>query len=131
MGRGSVYIMALLGAIICVIGSVVLKTYAELAIEKELEEEHTEKREFYLSIVDEEEFDKLRHYAVRDPEFIEALNSSGIDIDDIDSYYITSITGSYINLTLPDGNFVSIGELNDQFVWRVWREDEDKGEVEA
>lgn len=131
MGRGSVYIMALLGAIICVIGSVVLKTYAELAIEKELKEEQAEKREFYLSIADEEEFDKLRHSAVRDPEFIEALNSSGIDIDDIDSYYITSITGSYINLTLPDGNFVSIGELNDQFVWRVWREDEDKGEVEA
>lgn len=131
MGRGSVYIMALLGAIICVIGSVVLKTYAELAIEKELKEEQAEKREFYLSSADEEEFDKLRHSAVRDPEFIEALNSSGIDIDDIDSYYITSITGSYINLTLPDGNFVSIGELNDQFVWRVWREDEDKGEVEA
>lgn len=131
MGRGSVYIMALLGAIVCVIGSVVLKTYAELTIEKELKEEQAEKREFYLSIADEEEFDKLRHSAVRDPEFIEALNSSGIDIDDIDSYYITSITGSYINLTLPDGNFVSIGELNDQFVWRVWREDEDKGEVEA
>lgn len=131
MGRGSVYIMALLGAIICVVGSVVLKAYAELAIEKELEEEHTEKREFYLSIADEEVFDKLRHSAVRDPEFIEVLNSSGIDIDDIDSDYITSITDSYINLTLPNGNFISIGELNDQFVWRIWREDEDKGEVEA
>lgn len=131
MGRGSVYIMALLGAIICVVGSVVLKMYAELAIEKELEEEHMEKREFYLSIADEEAFDKLRHSAVRDPEFIEVLNSSGIDIDDIDSDYITSITDSYINLTLPNGNFISIGELNDQFVWRIWREDEDKGEVEA
>lgn len=131
MGRGSVYTMALLGAIICVVGSVVLKTYAELVIEKELKEESSEKEEFFLSIDDEEVFDRLRHSAVRDPEFIGALNSAGIDIDDIDSDYVTSVTDTYVNLELPDGSLISLGELNDQFVWRIWREDEDKGEVEA